>query len=100
MKRLSSRRFLLFFAVLFVLSPKEASAADTTLIGLLSLPYNINTIASDSAGTIWLTGARGLEYYDFEKEAFVIADPFFKEYNLTPQGIEAEEGEASAERQQ
>ncbi|TNE47708.1 MAG: AraC family transcriptional regulator [Bacteroidetes bacterium] len=55
------------------------NAQDTLLVDFIHLPYSINTIANDSTGTIWVTGARGLEYYDFEREAFVQTNPDLKD---------------------
>ncbi len=66
----------IFVPIVLVFFIQEIQAADTLLTDLITLPYNIRTIASDSAGTIWITGARGLEYYDAKKEDFVTVDPF------------------------
>lgn len=65
---------------------QAAQAADTTLIDVITLPYNINTIASDSNGTIWLSGARGLQYYDFDQEIFVTTDSSFTFKILAEEG--------------
>jgi hypothetical protein len=40
-------------------------AGDTTLIDVVTLPYSIKTVASDSTGKIWISGARRLQYYDY-----------------------------------
>ena len=75
-----------FILVISVFANAGAKASDTLLIDLITLPYNINTIANDSAGTIWLTGARGLQYYDFEERVFVTTDPSIKDHIYTDQG--------------
>ena len=76
----------LIVLLLCALTGSGVKAADTTLIEVITLPYNIKTIASDSAGTIWLSGARGLQYYDFEKGTFVTTDPSVKGEILADQG--------------
>ena len=69
-----------------LLTNPGVKAADTTLIDVINLPYSINTVASDSAGTVWLTGARGLQYYDFEKETFITSNSSYKSHIIAEQG--------------
>jgi len=76
----------IFVPIVLVFFIQEIQAADTLLTDLITLPNNIKTIASDSAGTIWITGARGLQYYDAKKEGFVTVDPSNKGYIISHQG--------------
>ena len=85
------RKFSWFYVTFLSLSlctliDIEVKAADTTLIGVITLPYNVNTIASDSVGTIWISGARGIQYYDFERENFITTDPSYKSHIVADQG--------------
>jgi AraC-like DNA-binding protein len=82
-----SAKLLKFLAIIVnLLFGGILNAADTTLIDVINLPYSVHSIASDSAGTVWLTGARGLQYYDFEKENFITSDASYKFFIIAENG--------------
>ena len=82
----SSTYSIVLSIILCALTYTRVKAADTTLIRVITLPYNIKTIASDSAGTVWISGARGIQYYDFDKETFITTDPSYKSHIIADQG--------------
>jgi len=70
----------------FTLLASTAKSNDTTLVKVINLPYSIYTIANDSIGNIWISGSRGLQYYDFDKESFISSDPSFKAHIISEEG--------------
>lgn len=55
--------------IIHIIGFQTVSASDTVLVDFISLPFHIKTLASDSSGTIWISGGMGLYY--FEGKEFV-----------------------------
>jgi AraC-like DNA-binding protein/ligand-binding sensor domain-containing protein len=59
-------------------------SSDTILVDFLHLTQNIKTIASDSNGTIWISGGLGLQYWDGKR--FVVKEPHYDKFIMEYEG--------------
>lgn len=81
------KAFIFLFAYILGVSINvNVKAADTTLVEVINFNYSINTIAGDSTGTIWLSGKKGLQYYDYKKETFITTEPSYKNEIIADNG--------------
>lgn len=65
-----AKRIGFSLSALLVMIASLLNAQDTLLLDYLYLSYPVNSVAADSLGQIWISGARGLEKYNFRKERF------------------------------
>ena len=68
---------MLLIGILLLYSIYSRSS-DTILVDFIHLKQNIKTIASDSSGTIWISGGLGLQYWDGER--FIVKEPNYDKF--------------------
>jgi AraC-like DNA-binding protein/ligand-binding sensor domain-containing protein len=75
----------------FLLFSFACRSSDTILVDLIHVTQNIKTIASDSTGTIWISGGLGLQYWDGER--FIVKESNYDKFILEYEGkiIDADE---------